>query len=403
MLYGIEIVGLANTNKLESIYNKIVRIASGVYPTTPTDSVLVEAGCLPFGHKAALTLSSRAAGIIEKSHKSRVSVLQEATDGIRLLTGVSIPQICKLYRNHDRMWLERKPSIDWSVKRKYKVGDAPVIAKQLFTGLVRTKYANHTHIYVDGSVGGNQTGFAVVGENISFERQLPPECSIFTAEAAALAKAVLIAPRNKPTIIVSDSASCLEAVQKGTLKHPFIQEIDKNLGSKKITFIWVPGHVSIPGNEAADVAAKRGRTKRLLKEGTPKEDIMKWLKKLVHLKFDNDWNRQSEENQLRRIKTNTIRWSDRLNRMEQKCLTRCRTGHSRLTKEHVLNKKPIPICSFCQKEISIEHILVECSQLKTIRDKVGLDKSIKNVLKNDKISEGKLLAFLRRAKLFELI
>ena len=60
-------------------------------------------------------------------------------------------------------------------------------------------------------------------------------------------------------MIFSDSLSALQALGKLKTDHPLliqIQEFLHNADQKEIVFMWVPGHVGIRGNEAADRAAK---------------------------------------------------------------------------------------------------------------------------------------------------
>ncbi|KAJ0169443.1 hypothetical protein K1T71_015030 [Dendrolimus kikuchii] len=98
--------------------------------------------------------------------------------------------------------------------------------------------------------------------------KLPPEASVFTGECIAILSAVMyIADNNlSPTTIVTDCLSALNALSQKPItncrKHPIISTI-KNLlhfcqcKNIKIEFAWVPSHLGIKGNEAADQAAKK--------------------------------------------------------------------------------------------------------------------------------------------------
>ena len=71
----------------------------------------------------------------------------------------------------------------------------------------------------------------------------------------------------------SDSLSALQKMEKIKTDHPLLIQIQDVLhkidaDQKEINFLWVPGHVGVRGNKAADRAAKEA----LSKEST--DDLM---------------------------------------------------------------------------------------------------------------------------------
>ena len=71
-------------------------------------------------------------------------------------------------------------------------------------------------------------------------------------------------------MIFSDSPSTLQALGKLKTDHPLLMQIQEllhkmNADQQEIVFMWVPGHVGIRGNEAADRAAKEALDKNKLK------------------------------------------------------------------------------------------------------------------------------------------
>jgi ribonuclease HI len=49
--------------------------------------------------------------------------------------------------------------------------------------------------------------------------------------------------------------------------------------SSKITLLWVPSHVRIPGNETADEAGKKALAEEIQHyEKYPPQDLIKWIK-----------------------------------------------------------------------------------------------------------------------------
>ncbi|KAG1708490.1 RNA-directed DNA polymerase from mobile element jockey [Nymphon striatum] len=86
--------------------------------------------------------------------------------------------------------------------------------------------------------------------------------SIFSAESKALLLALDIVENSTygRYIILSDSLSCLMALDNMKYSHPTICEILFKLHnlsfSNHVIFCWLPSHVGISGNEKADLAAK---------------------------------------------------------------------------------------------------------------------------------------------------
>ena len=71
-------------------------------------------------------------------------------------------------------------------------------------------------------------------------------------------------------MIFSDSLSALQALGKLKTDHPLLIQIQElfhkiNTDQKEIVFMWVPGHVGIQGNEAADRVAKEALDKKEIK------------------------------------------------------------------------------------------------------------------------------------------
>ncbi|CAI6375550.1 unnamed protein product [Macrosiphum euphorbiae] len=91
--------------------------------------------------------------------------------------------------------------------------------------------------------------------------------SIFTIKALEILKAIVLTEQNwkntKSFLIASGSLSSILAIQNQGASNEIIKNIQErasSLAPRSVTFLWIPAHRNIPGNEKADVAAKEAAT-----------------------------------------------------------------------------------------------------------------------------------------------
>jgi hypothetical protein len=93
-------------------------------------------------------------------------------------------------------------------------------------------YGKHVKIYTDGSKMVDEVGYAVVKEEHTIKKRILLQNTMFSVEHSAI----------------------IEAIQPTPTKNPKTQTIRMMLDHEgpKITLLWVPSHVGIPGNEKAN-------------------------------------------------------------------------------------------------------------------------------------------------------
>ena len=228
----------------------------------------------------------------------------------------------------------------------------------------RSQYHNYIDIYTDGSKANNLVGCGIVCKNTILSYRLPTFFSVFSAEflAVELALKLISSYSYRHFIIYTDSKSVLEALHSNSCSPSFISvlQLYNELCNKgfNILFCWVPAHVGIKGNEAADKAAKQAYNP--LNASISYPDLKLAVTMFIRKKWQREWDGCSE-NKLREIKPNIATWPTFSPRKIDVILTRLRIGHSRLTHRHLLLAEEEPTCSHCHSSIlTIRHLLTDC-------------------------------------------
>ena len=128
---------------------------------------------------------------------------------------------------------------------------------------IKDQYSYCIPIYTDGSKDNDRVGCGLIINNLSIKQRLPSNASIFTAEVTAidLALDTIAESDDDHFIIFSDSLSVLLSLHNKKMDNPLILQLLQKLhhlscAHKPIHLCWIPSHIGIRGNEAADMAAK---------------------------------------------------------------------------------------------------------------------------------------------------
>lgn len=120
-----------------------------------------------------------------------------------------------------RIWLLKKSSFVLHLQYYQKKNTSSREYQSLFIAHTVQHYADWKLFSTDGSKADSYTTFAVVdgADRTVKAGQLPPYCSVYTAEAAAVYNAVLFAvSSNTKTILCTDSKSTVSALQNAMNK-----------------------------------------------------------------------------------------------------------------------------------------------------------------------------------------
>jgi ribonuclease HI len=307
-------------------------------------------------------------------------------------------------------WLLLKATFDLSLA-KYGKSTIPAELFRRHFAEVTSKYPEYTHIFTDGSVSQGSTGCSFFFDSRPFTFHLHSFCTIFTAELYALYRSLLHIRHLRPGrfLLCTDSLSSLHALSSRVADNPLVVQslcITSELlqHGHTIVFCWIPGHTGIPGNVAADAAARDATLQGTPIPGVTSMDFGTALRRSVLAKWQRDWD-CTLDNKLREVKPVVHAWgsSSRPIRRDEVVVARFRIGHTRLTHGHLLSGSPPPVCTTCDVHLSVRHILVDCPRYAVQRDRLHLPHSMRDFLADDSDVLSRILNFLRSTDIFHLL
>ena len=213
--------------------------------------------------------------------------------------------------------------------------------------------------------------------------------------------------KEKSFLILSDSLSPLQSILNLKYDHPVLVQnlelyTEMSREGREIIFIWVPGHVAIRGNSAADSAAKDALDGDISVELIPFSVLKPRTNKYILELWQSEWD-EFPEKKLYKIfpVLKEYIFGPRTNRKEETVMARLYIGHSFLTRSFLLKGEEPLVCIGCDKRLTIEHILLTCSDFIEIRESHFTAKSLRIFFKD--ISPEKILHFLKEINIFEQI
>ncbi|GFV77800.1 RNA-directed DNA polymerase from mobile element jockey [Trichonephila clavipes] len=384
--YGCVAYGSAcnsTLQKLDPVHHMALRICSGAFRTSPVQSLYVNCHQLPLDlrrRKLSLAYYFKILSVpshplqnvymstsMKRLYDARPSNIRPFMDRMKLhISELDLPNVHIQQRNLFlfQPWnTPRFPYINpFATYSKSTV--APVVFQRVFA-YHRSQYSRYSAIYTDGSKRADYVGCGVVIEDIMHGYRLDTSCSIFTAEAVAIYRALQLIDSTMPRkyCIYTDSMSVLEALENyHDRRHPVvctILDITSRLYSKgfDIVFCWLPSHVGIIGNEQADSAAKSATTHLPL--AVPLSDMKRVILHHIFQIWQESWSQQLD-NKLHSVKPVIGAWPVMPLRRTDVKLTRLRIGHTRFTHRHLLFGERAPECPSCHVSYTVHHILIDC-------------------------------------------
>ncbi|GFO27878.1 ribonuclease hi [Plakobranchus ocellatus] len=174
-----------------------------------------------------------------------------------------------------------------------------------------------------------------------------------------------------------DSLSALQAIQSKNFKVIDIRHL-YNLIRKfppyiHITFVWIPAHVGIRGNENVDKLAKAALNRtstsgNLIYYSDLKLKINTYIKSV----WQRDWDAEGA-NKFHEVLPNLgedlHRRGEGAGRKLESAMCRLRVGHTWLTQSYLLKNEQQPFCYACDSLYTVRHILIDCPDFQDTRRK----------------------------------
>ena len=213
-----------------------------------------------------------------------------------------------------------------------------------------------------------QKTFGTPGSPLLNRGYLPSNASIFTAEVTAidLALDTIAESDDDHFIIFSDSLSVLLSLHNKKMDNPLILQLLQKLhhlscAHKTIHLCWIPSHIGIRGNEAADMAAKESLNQDITASQVPYTDLKSHINHFISSKWQERWS-SCRDNKLFQIKPTLGEWPPgfRRSRKEEVVLSRLIIGHTYFSHSYILRREDPPECTACQEIYSVRHVLLDC-------------------------------------------
>ena len=303
-------------------------------------------------------------------------------------------------------WRLKTPSVDFSLAEHAKKCTSPDVYNALYRELV-ANYVDTEFIFTDGSKIDDKTSCAFVYDRFTYGQRLTDKASIFTAEIKAIhlaLKRIKLRPCHRKFVICSDSLSVLQCLHTGLLHNSMLVKVLQeyhSLPGHQVSFMWLPSHVNIPGNEAADKAAKEALNERTTPLFIPHSDYTPVIKEYVVRKWLETWpDKRTNHLYLAGATVNQSQPLEATNR-EDSVIRRVRMGHTRLTHAHLLSGEDPPHCHACNRHITVKHFLLDCRLYQGIRARHFTVSTMRELF--TKVPTANIIAFLKEINLFDRI
>jgi hypothetical protein len=134
-----------------------------------------------------------------------------------------------------------------------------------------------------------------------------------------------------------------------------------------IHFIWVPSHIGIAGNAAADAAAKAALNLHSSMLTVTYTDFKSLINTYTNKRWQECWYVEANDKLHRMQPVIGSFTRHHLPLRDELIIHRLRVGHTHLTHSYLLQQGLTSIGEFCHLPQSVEHVLITCSSFPLVR------------------------------------
>lgn len=402
--YGCQVYGGAaksSLKRLDVIQSKALRICCGAFTSTSTSALLIETGEKPLEIRRIQLSLHYWNRLREKASVCPASSIltdcyEFADNQVRSQPFVKqcLPwaKDFKLYEmtpvkssswGSVPLWL--LPSVPFDFRlHEDKHNEDIEFSSDSAMEYIQLNWNSCLQIYTDGSKdpdsGKVSCAFFIPQLKLRVGYRLSDNIAVFSAESVAILKALQWAMEVRPSnvVICSDSSSVLHCLKvcSSNARPDLIMEILLTLNNLynvgcEVSFLWVPAHFGIIGNEVADKIAKKHLNKDSVSVhiSPGRTELRSKLMEGVFQAWQHQWDGDSKGRLLYSIqpsvKSCSILSGDR---SQQVALSRLRLGHCALNSYlHLIGKHLDGLCEGCGVPETVTHVLMECVRFRGFR------------------------------------
>lgn len=447
--YGCQAYGAAATSclkKLDIIQSKALRVCCGAFSSTSIPALLVETGEKPLKlRRTQLALHywnrlREKVSICPTSHilmdcyefgpqqAHNQPFVKQCMEHAKDFNLVDLDPVQSSHWGPVPSWLLPSVQVDLGL-HEFKHDEEVEFSSDSVVEYIQLNWNSYLHIFTDGSKdpGSGRASCAFCIPLINYKKgfRISDNMSVFTAEAMGILKALqwVAEDQSKNVLICSDSLSVLHCLKvlSSNARPDLISDIllllyDLYKRGCYISFLWVPAHMGVEGNELVDHCAKESlesnEVSLLVRPG--RTELRSRLMEKVFQSWQLQWDKEVKGRHLYAIQPSiSTHCTVSGVRSQQVVLTRLRLGHCALNSNlHLIHKHQDGLCDVCRVPETVSHVLILCVKYRQFRRVLFSDLSDLGVttvsipvllqLKDYKVTTS-LLKFLKSSGLYARI